>query len=196
MAMDYSNVVKGHITQSLLKSLLERAGYRVTRLGVEEVFNEIIYLNEEKYRALNLPENLRFLPDLLVAEHNLERAFLVEVKFRKAFTEESAKSLYEELERQRKHWKDSYAVIMVANSWADDNKFHQDYIRVLRPDETEKLIDTKWIRQSDPKRNYECIWKALPKLNDVFLEFKWTNVNANAANADLITAIIKNLKEL
>lgn len=196
MTMDYSNVVKGNITQSLLKSLFERAGYRVTRLGVEEVFNEIIYLDEEEYQALNLPENLRFLPDLLVAEHDLECAFLVEVKFRKVFTEKSAKSLYKELERQRKHWKDSYAVIMVAKSWADDNRFHQDYIRVVPPEETERLIDTGWIRQSDPSRNYECIWKALPKLNDVFREFKWNNVNANAANADLITAIIRNLKEL
>lgn len=196
MAMDYSNIVKGHITQSLLKSLFERAGYRVTRLGVEEVFNEIIYLGEEEYRALNLPENLRFLPDLLVAEHDLERAFLVEVKFRKAFTEKSARLLYRDLERQRKHWRDSYAVIMVAKSWSDDNKFHQDYIRVIPPYETEKLIDIEWIRQPNPARNYECIWKSLPKLNDVFREFKWDNVNENAANADLITAIIRNLKEL
>ncbi len=196
MVMNYSNVVKGSITQSLLKSLFEWAGYRVTRLGVEEVFNEIIYLDEDKYLALNLPENLRFLPDLLVAEHDLKRAFLVEVKFRRIFTEKSAQSLYRELEKQRRHWKDSYAVIMVAKSWAEDNRFHQDYIRVVPPGETERLIDTSWISQSDPARNYECIWKALPMLNDVFHEFKWNNVNANAANADLITAIIKNLREL
>ena len=41
MTMQFVNIVKAQITQTLLASLLERGNYRVTRLGIEELFGEI-----------------------------------------------------------------------------------------------------------------------------------------------------------
>jgi hypothetical protein len=78
--MLFSNIIKGQVAQTLVKILLERAGYRVTRLGIEELFQEVVHLDAGQYANLNLPENLRFLPDLLVADSTIEKAFLVEVK--------------------------------------------------------------------------------------------------------------------
>jgi hypothetical protein len=84
-----SNIVKGQITQSLVKVLFERAGYRVVRFGIEELFQEVIHLDASRYERLGLPPSLRMLPDLLIADTKLDKAFLVEVKFRSEITKES-----------------------------------------------------------------------------------------------------------
>jgi len=36
MPIDFVNLIKGRVTQTLLMALFERGGYRVTRLGIEE----------------------------------------------------------------------------------------------------------------------------------------------------------------
>ena len=79
MSMHFTNVVKAQITQGLVRILLERAGYRVIRLGVEELFTEVIYPDQEKYLALDLPEPLRSLPDLLIADIDTNKTFLLGV---------------------------------------------------------------------------------------------------------------------
>jgi len=76
LALRFPNLVKGQISQSLLTLLLERASYRVTRLGIEELFGEIKYIDLPQYLGLNLPLSLRYLPDLLVADGDLTKAFL------------------------------------------------------------------------------------------------------------------------
>lgn len=134
--MEFRSIVKGQLTQSLLKTLMERAGYRVTRLGVEELFGEIQYLDLPQYLALNLPLNLRSLPDLLVADPNMQKAYLVEVKFRREFNEASIGSLFKSLSKQREHWQDSYAVVMIATPFVPDGRFNQDVMRVVPPDMT------------------------------------------------------------
>lgn len=186
MALHFPNVVKGQITQGLLTVLFERAGYRVTRLGIEELFGEIKHIDLPQYQALNLPLNLRSLPDLLVAELDLSKAFLVEVKFRKEFTEQAAQSLYGILKDQRTHWPNSYAVVMIANSFVKRGRFHQDYIRVVRPDLTELLIDA---RMTPEQR-----WDGLPHLQHVFAKFQGSI--DNQANADLITTTLRDLAKL
>src|SRR5947209_6471825 len=133
MTMLFTNIVKAQITQGLVKTLFETAGYRVTRLGVKELFAEVTHLTEDEYKSLNLPLGLRYLPDLLVADRDLNRAFLLEVKFRKDFNDRSMKDLHFELKRQREYWPDSYAVLLIANSFVERGRFHQDYIRVIPP---------------------------------------------------------------
>ncbi len=81
-----SNVLRGHLAERILTILLERAGYRVTRLGIEELFDEIKCLDRECYLALELPEQLRSIPDLLVANADMTWAKLIEVKFRRSFS--------------------------------------------------------------------------------------------------------------
>src|SRR5579872_2875103 len=62
------NLLRGRLAEQILTVLLERAGYRVTRLGIEVLFDEVKYLDRERYLALGLPEQLRTLPDILVAD--------------------------------------------------------------------------------------------------------------------------------
>lgn len=81
--MDYKNRLKGAITQVLLKSLLEDAGYRIVPLGIEEVLRELSSLEQEHYKQLNLPPALRKLPDFFVADMEFKKTYLVEVKYRK-----------------------------------------------------------------------------------------------------------------
>lgn len=137
--MQFKNLVKAQITQGLMKTLFEQQGYRVTRLGVEELISEIIHLDDQQYRQLALPEALRFLPDFLVAEPNLTRAFLVEVKFREKFDEQTLEELYSSLSTQRQYWPQSYAIILLGTPFPNEGKFHQDRIGVLKPDDTELL---------------------------------------------------------
>jgi hypothetical protein len=184
--MHFKNLIKGQVTQSLLTTLLERAGYRVTRFGIEELFREVKYLDLQQYRRLNLSLHLRTLPDLLVAELDLSEAYLVEVKFRKAFTDQSARSLHSELTNQRKYWPDSYAVVMIANSFVRDGRFHQDYIRVVEPDNTDWLIEDRW--------SLEQRWDGLPHIQQVFKKF-FQSLD-NQQNADLITTTLKELSKL
>lgn len=191
MTINFLDLIKAQITQSLIKTLFERAGYLVTRLGVEELFTEIIYLDKSRYEALNLPQQLRFLPDLLVAEPDLSKAFLLEVKFRRALDKAALKSVHSELRLQRQHWPDAYAVLLIADSFVPDGRFHQDYIRVVPPNQTEALdLDGSHM-------SYEGIWDQLPMLTH-FKRFnrRDADLKINLKNADLITTAIRQLKRL
>jgi hypothetical protein len=200
MTMLFTNIVKAQITQSLIKTLFERAGYRVTRLGVEEVFDEIIHLDEEQYLALNLPLTLRYLPNFLVLNQELNKAVLLEVKFRKTFDELTMQSLYEELKRQREYWPASYAVILTAQ-W--QGRFHQDFIRIVIPELTESL-NPLWVHNVNRRESCrissssfpQSVWTGLDALYDAFTKFKHTPENQSWQNADLITTAIRDLAKL
>jgi hypothetical protein len=185
MTMQFVNIVKAQITQTLLASLLERGNYRVTRLGIEELFGEIKYLDLQAYMALNLPLQLRYLPDLLVASREMKQVYMVEVKFRQRFDESSAKNLYEELSKQREYWPQSYAVVMVAEPQVPDGKFHQDYIRVVEPTRTDWLIDEKY-----PLARR---WERLAQIYHAFKDLSETKL---LYNADSITPALKELTKL
>jgi hypothetical protein len=118
------NVVKAQVTQGVLTAILERWGYRVSRLGVEEVFGEIKYLDVSQYLALGLPKQLRTLPDLLVAAADLSKAHLVEVKFRKRYDECTLKELAQEIAAQRRYWPEAYVVVMIGVPFVKDGRYH------------------------------------------------------------------------
>jgi hypothetical protein len=186
--MNFSSVVKGQITQTLLATLCERAGYRVTRLGVEELVTEVKFATHEKYRALALPHPLRSLPDFLIAEPQMEAAFMVEVKFRSRLTRATIADLHAQLAAQREHWPESYAVVMLGcppDSGA--NPFHQTYIRVVRPDDLAKLRvpGGTWVGE---------IWRSLPHLPDVFSRMRGSFELQQ--NADMITSTLEQLGRL
>jgi hypothetical protein len=185
MTIQFVNIAKAQITQTLLATLLESGGYRVTKLGIEELFGEIKYLDLQSYMTLNLPLQLRSLPDLLVANKEISKVYMVEVKFRKRFDETSAKDLYDELTNQRQYWPQSYAVIMVAEPAVPDGKFHQDYIRIVEPNRTDWLIDTKF---SLSRR-----WERLAQIYHVFEGLGETKL---LYNADSITPALRQLSQL
>jgi hypothetical protein len=134
MAINFVNLVKGQITQAVVSVLFEQWRYRVSRLGIEEVFGEVKHVDLAQYRRLNLPIQLRMLPDLLVASIDMTEAFLVEVKFRKELDEETANGLHAALTEQRRHWPQSYALLIIAEPFTKGGRFHQDYMRVVLPD--------------------------------------------------------------
>ena len=189
MALEFTNIIKGMVTQTLLTVLFERGGYRVTRLGIEELFGEVKHVNLQQYMRLNLPLQLRYLPDLIVAEIDMTNVFLVEVKFRRKFDQASAESVYEELKEQREHWPQSYTVVMVAAASAPEKTFHQDYIRVLMPNEHEVLINHN---HSLAQR-----WEQLHHLQRVFKRF---NKDQHALDvqksADILTQTLRDLANL
>lgn len=186
MTISFANLVKAQVTQSLLAALLERWGYRVTRLGIEELFGEVKYIDLPTYRSLRLQPQLRSLPDLLVATLTMSEAFLVEVKFRKRFDEGTAEELYRELLAQREHWPQTYAVVMIAETIRENCRFHQDYIRVVRPTETDRLVDARL--------SVESRWESLSALNAVFRPPDGPTAGTSAA--DSVTSVLKQLASL
>ena len=177
------------ITQTLLVALFERGGYRVTRLGIEELLAEVKHIDLQQYLRLNLPLQLRYLPDLMVVELDMTNAFLVEVKFRRRFDQEAAESLHHELGKQRERWPQSYAVVMLAEAFECEATYHQDYIRVLRPGETDLLVDTQL---SLAQR-----WEKLHHLQRVFKRFNNDKyIHDVQKSADTLTQTLRDLAKL
>lgn len=168
-SMPFGNVLRGRVAERILVTLLERGGYRVTRLGIEEIFDEIKLLGVEQYLSLKLPIALRSLPDLLVADPEVTWAVLLEIKFRRSFDRLVAQELHATLSEQRKYWPDSYAVVMIGNPFVKGGRFHQDYIRLIMPDETDKLLWTPSSFEGETERKrMHCVWDSLWTLAKLF----------------------------
>jgi len=186
MTSDFADTIKAQVTQTILAALLERGGYRVTRLGIEELIGEIKFLQRDRYRDLDLPMQLRLLPDLLVASLELREAILIEVKFRRCFDERAAQGLFKELEGQRQFWPQAYAVLMISEPLGKPARFHQDYIRVLPPHQTGRLIDDRLdLRER---------WRSMPGLQMIFRRF--AESKPHRSMADFVALALKSLGRL
>jgi hypothetical protein len=203
--MDFASVLKGRVAERILVTLLERGGYRVTRLGVEELFDEVKYLELPAYLRLGLPEALRSLPDLLVADPGVSWARLLEVKFRRRFDRHGAEELRATLAYQRKWWSESHAVVMIAEPFVEDGRFHQDYIRVIPAGEENALRFPAPVRRQSEDQVAETVWNQLPMLTRLF-KFRDFEVFGEERGhqrgqdfwqaADYITQAIKELSRL
>jgi hypothetical protein len=194
LAIPFPNIIKAQVTQSLIASLLERGGYRVTRLGIEELIGEIKALNLDEYHNLGLPTQLRTLPDLLVANKEMTEIHLVEVKYRRRFDPKSRQSLYKELSKQREYWQGIVAIIVIGESFLPGGRLHQDYIRVLPGNETGRLIKQPSEDAREANITEEERWTSLPMIQHVFRSFLATE--ALYKYADYLTRVIKELKKL
>ncbi len=158
MSWNFDDLVKGQVTQAILQSVLEGVGYRVRRLGVEELLPELRGGDGSSIHG-GLPERLRFLPDFLVIDPELGEVHLTEVKFRRAISESSLQLLVREVAHRRQYWPETETVVMVAEA-RQDRGFHQDHIRVILPDagqELEAADQSPWDR-----------WERLPHLQHVY----------------------------
>lgn len=186
MPLEFTNVIKSVVTQGTLAVLLEQGGYRVTRLGIEELFGEVKHLDAKEYLGLKLPPALRYLPDLLIADLDMRNAFMVEVKYRRQF---SPAELHADLSVQFKYWPQTHTVVMISEPlpFLPDASFHQDFIRVIRPEDLSDLIATGTDKGE--------IWVNLPHLHQAF---KGLNQDAAAFQqyADTLTQTIKDLTKL
>ena len=200
-----SNLLRGGLAERILTIFLERNGYRVTRLGIEELFDEVKYLDREHYLTLGLPQQLRTLPDLLVADPGVKWARLIEVKFRRSFDRNTANQLFDALSEQRLFWPQSYAVIVVGEPLLPNARFHQDYIRVIPPDQTELLMGLRGIDiPADERDAMHLLWEQLPMLTTIFRFRDFEHFGEEGAqrgwdflgDADFITTAIRELGRL
>lgn len=193
LPLPFQDVLKSQLTQTALTALLQQSGYRVVRLGIEELFTDVKAQPLAQYRKLAFPLRLRCLPDLLVASPDggpdllseRPRAILVEVKYRRRFDDRTARALYHQLVRQRRHWPEAYAVVMLSEAFRVDASFHQDYIRVVPPGKSQKLIE-----EGDARYR----WEHLPMLQTVFRRIRASE--AGQAMADRVAAAIRGLERL
>jgi hypothetical protein len=199
--MQFSSIVKGRIAESLIIALLERMGYRVTRLGVEVLFDEVKHLDVSQYKNLNLPPQLRTLPDLLVADAEIEHAYLVEVKLRRRFDQETARELCGTLSEQHKYWPQAVAVVMLTEPMVEGGRFHQDYIRAFPLAARKNLIHPFHDEQPDEKLRMRGVWNMLPQLQHTFRYFYQSSDNEDRGGegqrlADYITTMLPELRAL
>jgi hypothetical protein len=162
--MDFENRLKGTVTQTLVKALLEGARYRTIALGVEEVIREVSVLSEPEYRDLALPTVLKRMPDFFVADPGLSNAWLVEVKYRKKWNEATKRRLGDQILEQVKTWQPLFLTVFLGNSVrsGNDNPVHSigvikliyknRKIVCVKLDKNETCLDWNDVRWSDFSR--------------------------------------------
>ena len=205
LGMRFSSVLKGRLAERILVTLLERGGYRVTRLGIEELFDEVKYLPYEQYRELKLPKALRSLPDLLVADPTVSWAAMIEIKYRRRFDAEAARELHATLREQHEYWPESYTALMISEPFVDGGRFHQDFIRLIPPGEIDQLLYVPPPMQGDTENAVSGrVWDRLPMLTHLFRSFPGSQPDARSSaqaadfwrSADYITTAIRELSRL
>lgn len=171
---------KGQFAQSLVISLLEAAGYRVQRFGVEEVLSEVKSVSNRGEGYLDLPPALWALPDLLVLNLGTSAAGLVEVKFRTTFDDRTARELHAALGAQQRHWPGTHTVLVVADPPGWPGGRYQDYLRVIRPDD---------LRALSPSTPAAEGWARLSAFGSVFVRAQ--TADGFHAEADRLVPVIR-----
>jgi len=185
LTWNFDDLVKGHVTQTLLSTMLAGVGYTVHRLGVEEIVPELRGPNNPKVRE-HLPERLRFIPDLLVIDPETGDVYLVEVKFRVSTSEDVFLLVLREIEDRRRYWPEAQTILLRAEPRVSRG-YHQDHIRVITPE----------LKVSELKRSISSPpgwWEGLPQLQDVFRRI--FDRFDNQQIADSITQVLRDLSTL
>lgn len=174
--MNFSNRLKGSVTESLIRSLLADCGLTVVPLGIEEVIREMAELSQERYLALSLPDSLRKLPDFFATNKDRSKSWLIEVKFRKTWTNEVRDELELKLTPQVNVWSPLYLVLFYGESpHPYDTTGPAAWIRVgeLRIKDTKLHVMDKGVL----KPWSESKWNSMDRIQDVFPELndkeKW-----------------------
>lgn len=135
---------KGRFGETIVSTILEYAGYRVLRLGVEEVVSEVKAGVARGEWALRLPEQLTTAPDFLVVDPRSGECTLLEVKFRRVLDDGTARELHARLTRQVEYWPGMVTAIICAHRPEVSDASRPDiraHIGCLRADDLDRLID-------------------------------------------------------
>jgi hypothetical protein len=135
---------KGRFAETIVSTILEYAGYRVLRLGVEEMVSEVKAGVARGEWALRLPEQLSAAPDFLVVDPRSGECTLLEVKFRRMFDDEAARELHARLTRQVGYWPGMVTAIICAHRPEVSSASRPDirsHIRCLRAEDLDRLIE-------------------------------------------------------
>jgi len=141
--MDFKNRVKGSVTQTLFKALLEDAGYQLVPLGIEEVIREVKALPISQYMDLGLPPVLGRMPDFFIADKSFKETWLVEVKYRKQWNDNTRASLGREIEEQVKIWQ-PISLVLFLGERARETDTPASSIGVLRLIHAEGELLCSW----------------------------------------------------
>lgn len=170
--MNYSSRLRGTVTQTLVKTLLEDAGYRIVPLGIEEVVREVKLLGEKEYQGLRLPTVLRHLPDFLVTDAAMKESWLVEVKYRNGWDKIAKSKLATGLKRQIKSWGPVNVLILLGEPH-DQRPDPAALLRIPKLElENDELVFLPWEPNGKPatakKMWIEADWQEFPRLQQVF----------------------------
>ena len=192
--MEYANRLKGAVTQTLLRSLLEDAGYRIVPLGIEEVIREIKVLDSREYRSLKLPTNLRKLPDFFISDKSVKKACLLEVKYRKRWDARVRKSLGTDLKQQVQEWEPLYVMIFLGKPWGfgDLPSYWMKVVR-LSIRKNQLVVITK---EGDVLDTWDNVnWSEYSRVQDVFEDVGDQWENQTIEKTKVILRILSRLDE-
>lgn len=178
--MDFKNRIKGSITQTLVKALLQDAGYHIISLGVEEVIREVAALPLSEYKQLELPHVLRKMPDFFVSDQYVERAWLVEVKYRKEWNDRTRTKLGKDIYEQVKSWSPLFLIIFLGTSTKPNNENPANSIGVIKLEYDNGKIVHKWEKRKPLTKNEvpeivttdwdDISWGNFSRFQDIFLD--------------------------
>ena len=153
----------------LVRSLLEDAGYRVIPFGVEDLLRELAILDVEKYRQLDLPIALKTHPDFFIADKELKQTWLLEVKYRQRWSDETRRKLAEKIIPQVDSWNPLYVMILLGESAYPKRQPEAcHFIRVARLGMLDGQLSVIYPDQSLRKPWNSVGWGDLFRLQDVF----------------------------
>lgn len=193
--MRFDSRLKGNLTEIIGVTLFEDAGYRVVPLGVEKVVREITTLNLKEYKELRLSKTLCSLPDFLITEADMTKAWMVEIKYRKNFKAfKTCGRLKDALGEQAEKWGDIYILLFVGEP-ADNLGFagsHCGVIKILfhngelhfQAKNSGKLV--KWINLK---------WTDFARIQDIFSGIAKANHGTPVEKAVRITKALMGLDE-
>lgn len=182
--MQFQNIVKGNVASAIATAILCKAGYGIKRFGIEEQFREASQLTYKEYEALELPDNVKSMPDFLVSDLETSFSRLLEVKFCRGAGLSSRNYLAQNTEKQRKFWPETHILLLVgASPVANHNHTLDDFVRVIPPKEAGRITE---------KRSSEDFWKSLDTMQQAFPRLS-DHLNSLA---DIVVPLLMQLNKL
>lgn len=166
--MQFANRVKGSVTQALLRALLEDGGYRIVPFGIEEVWRDLALLNEAEYAGLKLPRTLRQLPDFFVASQSFDLTWLVEVKYRKEWSDKVREALGRQLKDQVTNWSPLYLMVFLGTAAKRNEKAPSSWMGMLRLELEHGDLVAKSLDGTQTTSWGQVTWKTFLKIQRVF----------------------------
>lgn len=165
--MNFQNRLKGSVTQSLVRTLFTQAGLTVVPLGIEETIREVSELPLAQYMQLNLPVALRKLPDFFATNRERTVHWLVEVKYRRYWSEAVRDELEQSLVPQVANWDPLVVFIFVGDS---PSQFDQpsSWVRAAQVKMDNGVLKFKNYENGQYVPWNQCTYINLERVQDVF----------------------------
>lgn len=167
----FKRFLKGHITASIIKTLLSDAGYQVIPFGVENVLRELSYLNADEYIGVaEHLETVRFMPDFFVLDAESNTGKLVEVKYRASLKGYSGGKLVEGMSNY-KNWLPIHLILFLNDTtgmeWGTEQLKH---IRVFEITQDELELMKRYPNFFGFRSKAKTIQEVFPKLGSRYID--------------------------